>query len=489
MIGSPPPPPEMRDRERERRVHRGAIPVAVLAAAILPGATAGLNVVVVAVALGSVAAWARREDLNGWSYVSGGSAVLLAAMFAVHTSEWVLTVDLIVAGGLGVVALSRATSWTGVLIRPPAMLLTLHRGLGHTLGPLTAPLRPGQGRSLEPAVRGAFLALFLVSLFGGLFVSADPAFGRIAHDVLLPDWDLSLLPARVMVGCIVLALAGAYVLVPVEGPTTVTGTHRGRGIGRIELAIALGALDLLFIAFVTFQIAVLFGGRGYVLSTAGLTYAEYARQGFFQLVAVAALALGVIAATLWLRDSDEPADRTLVRGLLGILCVGTLVVLASAFIRLTVYEEAYGFTRLRLAVHATIVWLAILFVLVMVAGAIWDGRWLPRAVVLSALAVLLPLNLLSPDAFVAERNLVRYEATGRFDAGYAATLGAEAVPVLLRLPEPLRACAVEPIRARLARRPSSWISFNLAEARARDALAHQEVDGSGGSIPASCYDW
>lgn len=484
MNGAPPASPE--GRAREGRFSLGAIPVAVLAAAILPGMTAGLNVAVVSLALGSVVAWVRRDDLSSWSYVLGGGAASLAAMFAVHTSGWVLTVDLIAAGGLGVLALSRTTSWAGVLIRPPAMLLTLHRGLGHALGPLAGRFLERPRRSFEPAVRGGFLALFLVSLFGGLFVSADPAFGRIAHNVLVPDWDLGLLPARVIVGCAVLALAGAYVLVPVEGRMTVTGTHRGRGIGRVELAIALGALDLLFIAFVTFQIAVLFGGRGYVLSTAGLTYAEYARQGFFQLVAVAALALGVIAATLWLGERDEPADRTLLKGLLGILCGGTLVVLASAFVRLTVYEEAYGFTRLRLAVHATIVWLAVLFALVMVAGAIWDGRWLPRAVVLSGLAVLLPLNLLSPDAFIVERNLVRYEATGHFDARYASTLGAEAVPALLRLPEPLRACAVEPIRARLSRRPSSWISFNLAEAHARDALANQDVDRFTGSIPPAC---
>jgi hypothetical protein len=485
---SPAPPPQPRDLAAERRTFSlVACGAALLGASILPGMAAGLNVVLVSLALGAVVAWARHEDLNRWSFLFGGCAVLLVAMFMVHTSGWVLAVDLVVAGGLGVLAVARSSSWLGVLIRPPGMLLTLPRGLGHVLAPMTRAARGRRRGSFEPAIRGSLLALFLVSLFGGLFASADPAFARIAQDVLVPEWDLGLLPARVMVAGILLALAGAYVLVPVEAPATSVASRRGRGIGRIELAIAIGALDLLFLAFVAVQVAVLFGGRAYVLETAGVTYAEYARQGFFQLLAVAALALGVIAAALWFRDSDEPADRRLLKALLGSLCVGTLVILASAFVRLSVYEEAYGFTRLRLAVHATIVWLAILFVLVLIAGAMWDGRWLPRTVALSAVSVLLPLNLLTPDAFIAERNLARYEETGRFDVAYAATLGAEAVPVLLRAPEPLRSCALGPIAARIYDRPDSWVSFNLADARARDALAGLGGDDLAGRHPADCY--
>lgn len=466
MRGPPPAPPH---RPEPLGPSIAAVGVALVAAAIVPGLSAGLNVTLVSVGLGAVAWWARRHDLSTWSYLFGGSAVVLAAMFAVHTSEWVLGLDLVVAGGLGVLALSGASSWAGVLIRPPATLLTLHRGLGRLLTPLFARRREPSGHSFEPALRGALLALVLVSVFGGLFVSADAAFARIAQDVLVPNWDLSLLPARAVVACLVLALIGAYVVVPVEGPAATRGAHRERGIGRIELAISLGALDLLFLAFVMVQIAVLFGGRDHVLSTAGLTYAEYARQGFFQLVAVAGLALGVIAAAVWLGDRGERADRRLLRLLLGTLCAGTLLVLVSAFTRLTLYEETYGFTRLRLAVHVTIVWLAIVFVLVIVAGVLWNGRWLPRAVALSAVAVLIPLNLLTPDAFIAERNLARFEQTGLFDTRYASTLGAEAVPVLLRLPEPLRSCAVEPVTRRSSP-PHNWISFNLAEARARTAL-------------------
>jgi hypothetical protein len=462
-----------------------AVGLGLFAAVIIPGQTAGLNVTLTAVGLGGAAAWARRDDLDGWSFAYGGLAVLLATMFAVHSSEWVLGVSLIVAGGLGVIALTGATSWTGILLKPPKMLTTLHRGMRYAFAPLWRRLGEGRARSLEPAVRGIFLTIFLVGVFGGLFVSADQAFARIAEDALIPEWDLGLMPARVIVGLLVVALAGAYMLVPAEGPPSgAARTPYHDGLGRIELVMALGTLNLLFAGFVAVQMAVLFGGRSHVLRTAGLSYAEYARQGFFQLVLVAVLTLGVIATTLWMYGRREASDRRILQGLLGGLCGMTLVILVSASVRLSLYEETYGFTRLRLAVHTTIVWLAILFVLILIAGAMWKGGWLPRTVALSTAFVMLGLNLTSPDAFIAERNVARFEETGEIDAYYASTLGAEAVPALLELPEPERTCAVGPIAWRLDRRSHSWISFNLAELRARELLSTAIVPHD---APASCY--
>ena len=59
-----------------------------------------------------------------------------------------------------------------------------------------------------------------------------------------------------------------------------------RRLSRAEWVIPLALLDALFLAFVIVQLAVLFGGHDRVLRTTGLTYAEYARSGFWQLLAV-----------------------------------------------------------------------------------------------------------------------------------------------------------------------------------------------------------
>ena len=147
------------------------------------------------------------------------------------------------------------------------------------------------------------------------------------------------------------------------GPAAVARAVRARR-GRVH--IALGALVGLFAAFVALQFATLFGGTEHVLDTTGLTYAEYARSGFAQLLAVAALTFAVLAAARrWARPH---------RLLLAALCVLTLVVLASALKRLGLYEETYGFTRLRLAAHAALLYLGALFCLVLVTRS-RAGRW------------------------------------------------------------------------------------------------------------------
>jgi hypothetical protein len=155
-----------------------------------------------------------------------------------------------------------------------------------------------------------------------------------------------------------------------------------------------------------------------VLQTAGLTYAEYAHQGFGQLMAAAALTLAVIA----LARRDSPVLTLLI----GLLCALTLVVLASALKRLELYEEAFGFTRLRLLAHAAILWLGALFVLIVAAGALKRTRRLPRATVALSAAAALAFALANPDARIAEHNLERFEETGKIDRVYLVHLSADA---------------------------------------------------------------
>ncbi|MBW3639234.1 MAG: DUF4173 domain-containing protein, partial [Actinobacteria bacterium] len=202
----------------------------------------------------------------------------------------------------------------------------------------------------------------------------------------------------------------------------------------------------------------------HVLSTAGLTYAEYARQGFGQLVAAAVLTLGVVAVAVRL----TPRSDRVAQALLAVLCLLTLVVLASASRRLGLYEQEFGFTRLRLSVDGAIGWLAVVLLLVLAAGARPRADWLPRAVVLSAAGGLLLFAAGDPDARIAERNVERFAATGELDLGYLAGLSADAVPALQRLPEPERSCV---LRAIGPPPPDGWTAVNRSRVRAREAFA------------------
>ena len=122
-----------------------------------------------------------------------------------------------------------------------------------------------------------------------------------------------------------------------------------------------------------------FGGHDYLERTTGLTYAEYVHQGFGQLTVATALTLLVVWAAARKAPRETSADVMWVRASLGLLCALTLVVVASALYRMHVYQEAYGFTELRLLVDVFEGWLGLLVVAVMVAGITLRGAWLPRA--------------------------------------------------------------------------------------------------------------
>src|SRR5690606_36158784 len=99
---------------------------------------------------------------------------------------------------------------------------------------------------------------------------------------------------------------------------------------------------VMVLAFVLVQVGALVGGHGYVRRTAGLSYAEYARQGFGQLLAATALTLVVVAVAARRAPRETSGDRSAVRAALGVLCLGTLGVVASALRRMALYVDAFG---------------------------------------------------------------------------------------------------------------------------------------------------
>src|SRR5439155_15568837 len=105
-----------------------------------------------------------------------------------------------------------------------------------------------------------------------------------------------------------------------------------------------------------------FGGDTRVQVTPGLTYAEYARHGFFELVTVSALVLPVLLATHWQLKKEKRGHDWLFRLLAGVLVLQLFVVMASAMQRMLIYHVAYGMTELRFYTTAFMGWLAIVWV-------------------------------------------------------------------------------------------------------------------------------
>ncbi len=447
-----------------------ALAAGLLAATLVPDHRLGVGTVVTALGIAAAAPpGARLRTPFGAAF--GAVAVGLVLVAVLRDAAWLLSLCVLGAAASWSLLLSGADGWVAVVRGAVAIPLRWWPAAPWLARAVPALLAAERRSALLPVLRGAGVAAALLVVFGALFATADAAFGELLGR-LVPPAPGDTLVARTAVALAVAVLVGAAVRVASAPPTTsARAPYAGRVLRPVEWVLPLVLLDLLFAAFVAVQLTVLFGGRAHVLATSDLTYAEHAREGFGQLVAAAVLTLGVIAVASRLAPST-PGSRRLRQVLLGVLCLLTLVVLASASRRLGLYEQQYGFTRLRLSVDGAIGWLAV--VLLLVLGALTRPRavWLPRALALSAAVGLLVFALADPDARIAERNVERFVLTGDLDGQYLAELSADAVPALDRLPEPQRSCV---LGERSAVTADSRIEANLSRARAGEALRERPI--------------
>ncbi|MBQ1021479.1 DUF4173 domain-containing protein [Micromonospora sp. D93] len=405
-----------------------------------------------------------------------GTTVTLVAVGTVRAAGWLFVLCLLAAAVTGTLAVTGGRSPLGMLVAatlPPAATV---RALPWAVRGVRDNRPAGSGIGFGRIVTSLAMSAVLLTLFGLLFSSADAVFANLVGG-LLPDIS----PAGVIGWLLRLLLIGGGLLggaYLVSRPPDLEGLRPApsRPAHRLEWTLPLVLLDALFAVFVLVQLTVLFGGAGHVLRTAGLTYAQYARGGFWQLLAVTALTLLVIAIAARRAPKATRADRLLVRVLLGTLAALSLVIVASALYRMQVYADAYGATRLRLVVSTVEIWLGLLFILVGVAVVRLRADWLPRLVVGTAVLALLGLALLNPDRLIADRNVDRYLETGRLDVSYLSGLSADAVPALGRLPEPMRSCALGEIANELPR--DGFWATNLGRERARRVLATIPVSAS-----------
>ncbi|MFF5337354.1 DUF4153 domain-containing protein [Streptomyces sp. NPDC013181] len=454
--------------------HPGTL-AAVLATALLSmgllGDGIGLNVLLVALPASAgayIAARAAGRRLSPWAVVWGIGGLGLLVVPALRDAGWPTFLALVSALALGSLALQGSRSWLGVFLGSLGLFTSVFASLGWGARGVRDRMSGSRGRA-GVVVRSAAVAVVLLIVFGALFASADAAFADLLGN-LTPDVSVGDSPWRTFLGLLGLvgALAAAYTA---AAPVRWDGVkvRPGKARGRLEWALPLIVLNLLFAVFLAIQLTVLLGGYDKVMAETDLSYAEYARQGFWQLLWATVLTLGVIALALRWAPRGGARDRTLVRGVLGTLCLLTLVVVASALRRMDLYVDAYGLTRLRISVAAVELWLGVVLVLIMAAG-VFGPRLLPRAVAASAAVGVLAFGLVSPDGLIAEQNVQRYRDNHSIDIEYLKGLSADAVPALDTLPEPLRSCALRDIQRALLNSDEPWYATSWGETRARDIL-------------------
>ncbi len=389
---------------------------ALLACLLLSPGMPGLGVTAAVVAWYAAAIW-----YLGWegfqekpSLLLFAAVAALALTFSLFSNLWLRFWNALFLCGLMAVQLFQWSGQGKRLWSVPSMLAErmclLCRGLFCNLpAPLAAvkSFRGGDNRRTLAVGAGLLVAAPLLLVAGSLLASADAYFDLLAGRAL--NWLADTIGEGALRGFLGL-LAAPFLF----GLLYFLRRGEERKAGDLALPLAdpaaavvvLGALDLLYAFFIAVQAAALFGGEAYLRDT-GLTYAEYARRGFFQLVFVAVLNLAVVMLALQFSRHEGGGWRG-VQVLSTAMVAMSCIMLASAAWRMTLYVTVYGLSFKRFLTYWGMVMLAVFFAAAL--RKIWRTEFSFFKVLLVAGTVgWLALNYCNVDLIVSSYNVSLYQ--------------------------------------------------------------------------------
>jgi hypothetical protein len=345
---------------------------------------------------------------------------------------------------------------------------------------------PHQSPRLAALARGIAIAYFPLLIFGALFASADIFFRDLLRDAVFLSLDDVLL--HVSLWLVFAWLAASYLwgaLLAEREPVPATPRIEWLRFEFIETAVVLGSINALFAAFVAVQFRYLFGGADRVEASSSLTYAEYARRGFFELVAVAALVVPFLLFTHWLLPRANVRLHRFYGALAAVLVLLVFVVMASALQRMRLYQETYGLTELRVYTTAFMLWLFAVFAWLLFTVLRGRRDRFAFGVFVAGLLVVVALNTLNPDGLIVRRNAAIADDRV-FDSDYALNLSADSVTALVenfdKVPPDDRCYVSRELRRRYVDQDDDWRSWNWGRSRAADVV------NSSDELAAACNE-
>ncbi|WP_342565737.1 DUF4173 domain-containing protein [Paenibacillus sp. FSL R7-0345] len=442
--------------------------------------------------------YAREQlrPLKWFDYVWLTAIFLLAMTFMLFSSWFFFGLNFLVLPGLILLHMTyllsyRRPSWSGIQLVGAALEHFFAQGPRHWPTVFTT-IRKSGGEGMKNERKQVYLKvlaglliscpllLIVVSLLSsadGVFhqilnkfpellerISFSEGFGRTLWSVLLGIGLFSYLW-----GFVAYKRTERPVIVPKEGEPQMEPFEFS--VDPVIATTVLMAVNAVYVLFVSVQFSYLFGAWEGALPT-GSTYADYARSGFFELIMVTSINFGLLLLSLLALPKAKARLLAVIRVLLYILVLCSVVMLYSAYSRLALYEQAYGYTEIRFLVHAFMIFLGLLLILAAVRISKKDFPLIKWYVALGLLSYVF-MNYIGMDRIIASQNIARYEASGDIDAAYLSGLSWEAVPLLIDFSKQNDDLLKQELSNKWSQRGESqqaWPSFNVSQHRGQQAL-------------------
>ncbi|MFC0190118.1 DUF4153 domain-containing protein [Fictibacillus aquaticus] len=350
-------------------------------------------------------------------------------------------------------------------------VLTVLKSLKSKLKPKTSNKTT---QALIKVTIGLLLSVPLLFVVILLLSSADEKFKMLVGN--LPDLLIQVNPFegifRTLAVLIISAVLFGYLQVlKTHRDIVVEGKFRPGAFSwdPIIVCTLLLMVNAVYVLFASLQFQYFFSGT----LQESYTFAEYARRGFFELLAVTLINLSLLNGVITFTHLINRALKAAVKLLLTLLIIVSGIMLVSAFVRLSLYESAYGFTFDRVLPHSFMLLLAVIFIFTLIK--VWVERLsLVRFYVISALVYYTALNMVNVDQFIVNQNMQRYEETGKIDLNHLTSLSYAGLDGLMDLyekePSNQKVKQILLDQKIMMKKQESWQSFNLLERKVSERL-------------------
>jgi len=320
-------------------------------------------------------------------------------------------------------------------------------GLGLQYRALYSMRKPGfsvSGRFWS-AIVGLGLGLLVVAVVSPLLLAADAGGFRVIGQ-WLSRFTIDLqIPGVVWVQLVLSVPTAAYIFALVVG-----NVHRGTERREAALCAAetsnlhfsflpsatttalLTVVNALYLVFILAQLPYLFSAFAGRMPAGWVSYAGFARQGFFELCVIAVLNLGVILGVHFSAEKSATQSKFL-QGLLILLPALTLVLVATAFSKLWLYVDQFGLTMMRIKPGAVLLLLTVIFGCLLLGDKAKFSKL--RVTVATGVIIMLAFSWLNVEGFVADYNARRYldGTLPHFDVSVLHAADVAGAPVAIQL--------------------------------------------------------
>lgn len=334
---------------------------------------------------------------------------------------------------------------------------------------------------IRQVIIGLLIAVPILFIVIQLLMSADAVFAQVIEKIFFLRFEFDVINLAFRIGFVLIAALFFFCVFKVLGKTTkreiemTIDTKKKPWQGVIAITILI-MLNLVYLLFIAIQFSYFFNDG----LQAGYTYADYARQGFFELLVVTLINWTVLISFMKRVSPDNAGVKLSLKVLYSALIVASGVLLLSAFQRLSLYEEMYGYTIDRLLAHSFMLFLIVVFAYTLIR--VWlENLSILHFYLISGFIFYVALNAINLEEIIVENNLERYEETGKIDIHYFDYIGAEGVKGLITLyeldPEYPELKHLLRVNKRQLENMTdeSWQSYNFTRQEAKELLKELEL--------------